>query len=283
MNKKTLDGDDIRSLDMFQSIETTLIDLIAYTSIWVSPDKISLEPVYPNVKRGRSNEKGKIINGLRIDDNTYANVAIKKAISNNIEFKNYMACHIWPGTTYDERYHTLLANLVLIPRILANLSDYFSEVIDVLKYRSYELYGWHPDGTGIPQRPPYYPRTWNKFITEQDALAGLENSASSENYLKQKEIDKVKKRVPRWIDNPNQINSKILKLYMSLSENDSFPVSYSDLKEKYELSYGDVFNSNYNQMKNFGTKNHAKVFSEAKDGMISLWGPVADYIRDLFA
>lgn len=56
-----------------------------------------------------------------------------------------MVCHIWPGTTYDERYHTLLANLVLIPRILANLSDYFNAVIDVLKYRSYELYGWYPE------------------------------------------------------------------------------------------------------------------------------------------
>ena len=121
---------------MFQSIEAQLINIIAATSIWVNPDRISLSPVYPYTKRGRAKEKGKVVDGIRIDDNTYANVAIKKAISGSIDFKNYRVCHIWPGTTYDERYLTLLANLILIPRILANLSDYFSAVIDVLKYRS---------------------------------------------------------------------------------------------------------------------------------------------------
>lgn len=93
---------------------------------------------------------------------------LKKAISGSIDFKNYMVCHIWPGTTYDGRYLvsylTLLANLILIPRILANLSDYFSAVIDVLKYRSYELYGWHPEGTATPQRPSYYPQVWREFM-----------------------------------------------------------------------------------------------------------------------
>lgn len=76
-----LDGDEITSLDMFQAIEPRLIDIIAATAIWVSPDKISLNPIYPDTKRGRAKEKGKIVDGIRIDDNTYANVAIKKAIS----------------------------------------------------------------------------------------------------------------------------------------------------------------------------------------------------------
>lgn len=153
---------------MLQSIEVQLINIIAATAIWVNTDRISLNPVYPYTKRGRAKEKGKVVDGIRIDDNTYANVAIKKAISGSIDFKNYMVCHIWPGPTYDGSYLvsclTLLANLILIPRILANLSDYFSAVIDVLKYRSYELYGWHPEGTAAPQRPSYYPQVWREFM-----------------------------------------------------------------------------------------------------------------------
>lgn len=275
---------------MFQSIEPQLIDIIAATAIWVNPDRISLNPVYPNTKRGRAKEKGNVVDGIRIDDNTYANVAIKKAISGSIDFKNYMACHIWPGTTYDERYHTLLANLVLIPRILANLSDYFSAVIDVLKYRSYELYGWHPEGTAAPQRPSYYPQFWRVFMDDECSITDsnegpLKQYLEEEEYEQEKEtleIDKVKRKIPLWIKKPSQINSRILNLYMALSKNDTSPVSHIDLKEKFEQSYCDSFESNFNQMKNFGTKNHAKVFSESKVGMISLWEPIAAFVKNQF-
>lgn len=263
-HKRVLDGDEITSLDMFQSIEPQLIDIIAATAIWVNPDRISLNPVYSDTKRGRAKENGNVVDGIRIDDNTYANVAIKKAISGSIDFKNYMVCHIWPGTTYDERYHTLLANLVLIPRILANLSDYSNAVIDVLKYRSYELYGWHPEETEVPQRPSYYPQVWREFINEQTpTIVPIENRYLEEEEYEQNkealEIEKVKRKIPKWIENPSQINSKILNLFMSLSRNDSYPISHSDLKEKFEELCSDPFESNFNQMKNFGTKNQEKV------------------------
>lgn len=289
-HKRVLDGDEVTSLDMFQSIEPQLIDLIAATAIWVSPDKISLSPVYPDTKRGRAKEKGNIVDGIRIDDNTYANVAIKKAISGSIDFKNYMVCHIWPGTTYDERYHTLLANLVLIPRVLANLSDYFNAVIDVLKYRSYELYGWHPEGTETPKRPSYYPQVWREFMKDESSVvdsnkAPLKQYLEEEEYDQEKEtleIEKVKRKIPQWIKKPSQINSRILNLYMSLSTDDTYPVSHADLKAKFEQLYSAPFESNFNQMKNFGLKNHAKVFSESKAGMISLWEPIAAFVKNQF-
>lgn len=58
-HKRVLDGDEITSLEMFQSIVPQLIDLIAATAIWVNPDRILLSPVYPNIKRGKTKEKGK--------------------------------------------------------------------------------------------------------------------------------------------------------------------------------------------------------------------------------
>ena len=101
--KQILNGDNIVNLSSFQFIEKPLIDLIAETSIWVNPSSISLQPIYPDVRRGMPQDRGRIIEGVRIDDNTYANRAIKKAISGTAEFKNYLVCHIWPGTTYDAR------------------------------------------------------------------------------------------------------------------------------------------------------------------------------------
>ncbi len=41
-HKRVFDGDEITSLDMFQSIEPQLINIIAATAIWVNPDRISL-------------------------------------------------------------------------------------------------------------------------------------------------------------------------------------------------------------------------------------------------
>lgn len=289
-HKRVLDGDEITSLDLFQSIEPQLIDLIAATAIWVNPEEMSLTPVYPDIKRGKAKEKGNVVDGIRLDDNTYANVAIKKAISKSIEFKNYTVCHIWPGTTYDERYHTLLANLVLLPRILANLSDHFNIVIDVLKYRAYELFGWHPEGSDVPQRPTYYPQFWRDFIYDECSAADsdegpLKQYLEEEEYEQEKEIleiEKVKRKIPRWINKPSQINSRILNLYMSLSKNNTQHVSHVDLKETFEQLYCDPFESNFNQMKNFGTKNHAKVFSESKFGIISLWEPIATFVKNQF-
>lgn len=286
-HKIVLDGDDLTSLNAFQSIEPKLIDLIAATAIWVNPERISLKPVHPHIKRGRAKEKGDVINGIRIDDNTYANRAIKIAISNSVKFKNYMVCHIWPDTTYDERYHTLLANLVLIPRILANLSDHCAAVIAVLKYRSYELYGWHPEKTDAPQRPSYYPKVWRDFINDQDAAIDSEKE-SFEYYLEEeyeqeaKEIKKVKRKIPKWAEHPTQINSKILNLYMSLSHNGLHSIPHTTLKERFEQLYNDQFESNFSQMKNVSPKNHAKVFTESKDGMISLWEPIATFVKEQF-
>ena len=290
--KQILNGDNIVNLSSFQFIEKPLIDLIAETSIWVNPSSISLQPIYHDVRRGMPQDRGRIIEGVRIDDNTYANRAIKKAISGTAEFKNYLVCHIWPGTTYDARYHTLLPNLVLIPRILANLSDCYFSVINVLKYRSWELYGWHPDEEAIPERPVYYPECWRSFI-ENESLDIYEKDATSlgqkvekEEYSRDKEsieIDKVERKIPKWINNPTQINSRILGLYMLLSKNGSRSISYDRLREEYLNKFNDdKFDRNYVQMKNVAEKNHAKVFSEDEYGNISLWEPVAYFIKNKY-
>lgn len=287
---KTFNGDDINHASSFQSLQNNLIDLVAETSIWAKPEKVTLTPAYPDVRRGAPREKGDVIDGIRMDDNTYANLALKRAISKTSDFKNYMVCHIWPGTTYDERYHTLVANLVLIPRVIAGLSDFCPAVIDCLKYRAFELYGWYPEGEDEPLRPGYYPEKWGDYVSDDTEVTDdvpsleeeLERMQQEEEETRNDEIAKVIRKVPKWIRRPYQINSRLLSLYMEMSDNDRVAVKRDDLQAAFEQDSSDPFYSNYVQMKNFGPKNHGKVFEENRMGFIRLWRPVADFIKRAF-
>ncbi len=143
--------------------------LIAETAIWAHP-KVHARLMakgsaarYPNIRRKKAKEKRghEDATDLRLDDNSYANVTIKWAIGvNRKNIDGYETCHIWPATCYDERYHTAVANLVLLPRSLAGLTDHFPYVQRMLQYRAYELYNWYPEGFGVPQRPDGYINYW---------------------------------------------------------------------------------------------------------------------------
>ncbi|MDE6008597.1 MAG: hypothetical protein K2G90_05250 [Muribaculaceae bacterium] len=308
-NLQLLDGDEIQYSEAFHELEKPLIDLVAQTSVWVEPSKVKRDPIYPNVKRGTSKSKGEVINGVRIDDNTYPNRAIKQAISKDISFVNYVTCHIWPGTQYDERYHTQLANLVLVPKVIAALTDFCPKVVDVLKYRAYELYNWFPEEETAPEKPSYYPESWGEFIKEEivsekeettkeeivdledyledpDLNEYLTNESELEYYNNNREeleIDKVRRRVPKWIRKPYQINATILNSYMELSQNGALPVTVEELQSMCEGKGVEKFMGHYNQMKNFGLRNHAKVFMQPKyTTLIYLWSPVATYIKGLY-
>jgi hypothetical protein len=145
--------------------------LIAETAIWAHPNvhkRLIAEGSaarYPHIRRKKVKEdKGKQSTGnLRFDDNSYANVAIKWAIGiNRKDIVDYETCHIWPATCYDERYHTAVANLVLLPRALAGLTDHLPDVQCMLQYRAYELYDWYPEESGVPKRPDLYVERWRE-------------------------------------------------------------------------------------------------------------------------
>jgi hypothetical protein len=72
----------------------------------------------------------------------------------------FECCHIWPNTCYDVRYHTVIANLVLLPRALAGLTDHDPQVQAALQYRSFELYRWHPEEWPAPERPAGFADQW---------------------------------------------------------------------------------------------------------------------------
>lgn len=167
--------------------------LVAETAVWAAP-KVHSDLVatgapawFPNIRRGRTKTERRrtSLDGVIFDDNTYANQAIKRAIGRPPQdFDGFETCHIWEKTCYDERYHTAIANLVLLPRALAGFSDHDPQVAQALKYRAFELYGWYPDEQSAPKRPVDYPSTWRPAEpfsdTVQRALLRRSGAASAE-------------------------------------------------------------------------------------------------------
>ncbi|MCG3127272.1 MAG: hypothetical protein CHACPFDD_02130 [Phycisphaerae bacterium] len=96
----------------------------------------------------------------------------------NSTIVHFYTCHIWPGSCYDSRCHTVVANLVLIPSPLAALSDHDPESVAALKFRAFAPYRWHPPGHKAPVRPAYYPVCWRKpepFTPEIETHIGKRN------------------------------------------------------------------------------------------------------------
>ena len=157
--------------------------LVAETGLWASPEvhrrlmtENGMGVFFPNIRRCRTSkgeQRGERIDGIYLDDNSYANHAIKRALGipreNLIGFE---ACHIWPTTCYDERYHTAIANLVLLPRALAGLTDHDKEIQKALQYRAYQLYDrWRPDESPSPTEPTFYPSDWSEPLAFTDAVS----------------------------------------------------------------------------------------------------------------
>jgi hypothetical protein len=114
-------------------------------------------------------------------------------------------------------------------------------------------------------------KSGNQFVVE------TESKIRESDYI-ENEIEKVKRRIPRWLNNPNQTNSRILIKamdYLSIKDSMSFSVF-----EKHCENI-DKFRGNFEQMANFGTKNHGKVFERNGDNL-ALWLPVKDFVKESY-
>ena len=72
------------------------------------------------------------------------------------ENSGYVASYILSETCYDARYHTSVANVVLLPREIAGLTDHCQAVEDLLKYEAWKRFRFKPDEEEVPQRPKNY-------------------------------------------------------------------------------------------------------------------------------
>jgi len=94
------------------------------------------------------------------------------------------------------------------------------------------------------------------------------------------EIQKVKRKVPKWMLKRNQLNYRILDTYMLLTNNNEKSINILEFKNHCSIDEK-LFATNYLGMKSISAKNHAKVFEE-KRNKVTLWSPISDFIVALF-
>lgn len=198
--------------------------LVADTGLWVNPEfhgrllrDTGSAAVFPKVRRariGQGEQVGQIIDGVRMDSNNYANVAIKRALGLGKSAKGFEACHIWPLTCYDERYHTAVANIVLLPRALGGLSDHDDEIQKTLKYRAFELYDWWPEEMPPPTKPDFYPSEWREPQPDIRAKAPRRRSTGTTGRDKtsQERRRTLADRITHWSTRPDLNVHKIIAL-----------------------------------------------------------------------
>lgn len=172
MSSENINGSTVLA-EAVREMRVDLAALVARCSIWAHPETVhALQKAeknavwFPATRRKKLGERrGSKIDGCKIDDNTAANLAIKLAVFGERVIKGFHTCHVWQGSCYDARYHTSICNLVLVPAPLAGLTDYDKIVATSLKRRSYELYGWYPEGEATPVAPTGYPEesSWRPF------------------------------------------------------------------------------------------------------------------------
>ncbi len=95
------------------------------------------------------------------------------------------------------------------------------------------------------------------------------------------EINKVRRKLPKWHTKPHQINSQIVQAYLDYEQQTDY-ITKQQFREYCEKKGIQNFDSNFPQMCNISPKNHGKVFDIKQDGEIVLWEPVAEYIKKVW-
>ncbi len=99
--------------------------------------------------------------------------------------------------------------------------------------------------------------------------------------LTEEHIAKAQKKLVKWARDGNAMPSKILDVYLYLSQTRKETFIPVDLLEAtFKATKEDIptFRQNFDQMKNFAEKNHAKIFDVLPNGHITIWPPIQSYV-----
>lgn len=141
-----------------------VLDLLARVSLWVDPvvyRNRKIRVVYPKTRRKKSREKRKEwVDGAKLWTNEPPQKAFFTAIgSKSSRYKNCNLCHLYEKSVYLPKHYTNLANITVVPKSLASLTECFP-VQEVLKWHSYKLFGYKGPEGKAPVKPSYYPADW---------------------------------------------------------------------------------------------------------------------------
>ena len=122
------------------------------------------------------------------------------------------------------------------------------------------------------------------LLTKLEEQMNLKETSKDTYYCDNvEEINKVKRRIPKWKKNRNQYNYKILDSYFQMQKGVN-PITEETFEGHCKEVYGHDFSflTNFSQMHNIAPKNHAKVF-DVINGEVKLWHPVKDFIEEIWS
>lgn len=142
----------ISSVDLPTDYALTLARMVANTSWLPDPGLVAQFPkeVFPSARanKGQKRRTKITIDGmsLLLDDNCTPMWAFMwghgfAGISRQVP--DYSLAHIYPSKDYPHTF-THLANLLLVPKFFAGLTDNDGPLVPYLKYHSHVQYGWTP-------------------------------------------------------------------------------------------------------------------------------------------
>lgn len=140
-----------------------LVRMVAATSWLPHPDVVAEvgRAVFPTVRMRKGNPRLQEIieDGVAVgmyDDNATPEWAIFWAHGlRGARPQGWIIAHIWPVSDDIEAY-THLANLVMVPESLASLTDKQGPLSAYLRWHSWAVYGWKPNGIEAPIKPDGY-------------------------------------------------------------------------------------------------------------------------------
>ena len=321
-----MNNDDKRSINDYLSNQEDLKFLPVRTSKNLKGFKTEFNfENKDRVRKFTFKSNGKNLTCLVIIDKE-GNYAVRKLITENTccvvngkhrDLTHYVISHIW-GQAIDPRYFTNFWNILLVPSyanpfLEKNYDDEEehpgAKLLNTIKAVMYKFYNFESlDWNSLNMETPKFnknvviPNSYqlqylafkpfdslalsNNPELKNYPISGLEKIKNMENQEFEEEIKKVRRRVPGWKRKPDQVNSKILGLFMELSDNGKNGIFLDVLFDEFETKYPEeisLFVRNYNQMKNISEKNHGKVFSEDEEKTVWLWEPVKEFIIETYS
>jgi hypothetical protein len=96
--------------------------------------------------------------------------------------------------------------------------------------------------------------------------------------VESEEVGKVSRKLKLWAKRPEQINTRILNAYLTLERSGEKHIT-EFMIQCLVPDIGLPFMPNFMQMRNFGEKNHGKIF-EIYGNQVKLWEPIIPYVRE---
>ncbi len=154
--------------DGFQALQA-LIEASAYQSLAQAVASLTLfshpntvaqtgaKAIFPIIRNfKRRGEVGELDGQLvGFDDNTSPTEAFSWANGLTRRPRDLQFNHVY-SLSSDPACYTNLANLCISPSFLAKLTDTDDDIQALLRYRSFDLYGWHPETETQPDKPRAY-------------------------------------------------------------------------------------------------------------------------------